>query len=149
MKKRLLKGFGALSLFAFLMLLMSSCAGDSYWYDDGDFYDHRLDGRWELVQYDSNPVYDDAVNYLYFDGRGRGTYWYYRGGRLYSMPTYYESQPSYSGISDYQLNLQYGNDRPTTISYWFTAGNNTLWMQWREGGRVVTYVYDRVNYFPF
>ena len=149
MRKRLLKGLGAWMLFSVFTVLLSSCANDSYWYDDGDFYDRRLDGSWELVQYNSHPVYDDEVNYLYFAGNGRGTYYYYDRGRMYSMPTYYESQRNYSGMTDYQLNLQYGNDRPVTIDYWFTNGANELWMQWRTGGRIETYVYDRVRYIPY
>lgn len=150
MKGKLLKGIGGMALFAVLAVFMSSCVNDSYWWDDSDYYDHRLDGYWELVQYNSDPVYDDDVNFLYFNGNGRGTYYYFDRGYRESEPMYYDSQPSNTGTSNYQLNIQYGNGRPTTVNYWFTHGNNTLWMQWRtSGGRVVTYVYDRIDYRPW
>ena len=55
-----------------------------------------------------------------------------------------------SGASRFQINIQYEYDSPITTSYWFTHGNNTLWLQWQtSGGRVQTYVYDRVRSAPW
>ena len=62
----------------------------------------------------------------------------------------YWCQDAVSGASNYQINIQYEYSSPQTTSYWFTHGNNTLWMQWTTGGgRVQTYVYDRIYSAPW
>ena len=62
----------------------------------------------------------------------------------------YWSQQSNSGASNCQINIQYQYSSPLTTSYWFTHGGNTLWMQWQtSGGRVQTYVYDRIDRAPW
>lgn len=125
---------------------------DDYWWGDGwgNYRDPRLSGYWELVQYNSDPVDAGDANYLYFNGNGRGYYYYLDRGRRYVDPLYYSCQNSVSGASNYQINLQYGNGSPVTSSYWFTHGNNTLWLQWQTaGGRVQTYVYDRIPGAPW
>ncbi|MDE7412579.1 MAG: hypothetical protein K2N05_02145 [Muribaculaceae bacterium] len=136
-----------------MSVFFSSCETDSYWWDgpgyEGYMYDPTLTGYWVLVQDNSRPVAPGRENYLMFNGRGYGNYYYYENGRRYIMDTYYDCQYSNSGVSDFQMNLQYGNGYPTTINYWFTNGRNTLWMQWREYGRVNTYVYDRINGAPW
>jgi len=152
MKRNLLrKGLLPLMLVAVMATLLTSCVGDSYWYDDYDdgFYDRSLDGYWELVQANSMEVKPGEENYIFFNGRGRGLYFFYENGRRYTEDIYYICQDAYGGNADYQVNIQYGNGRPTTTDYWFTHGGNTLWMQWREGGRIVTYVYDRIPRAPW
>ncbi|MBD5189333.1 MAG: hypothetical protein HDS95_03545 [Bacteroidales bacterium] len=152
-RKKLLRVLMGLTMVLGMSVLFTSCDTDDYWYDgpgwnDG-FYDGDLNGYWELVQANSVDVVGYDKNYLYFNGRGRGLYYFWDNGRRYIEDTYYDCQYSNSGTSDYQINLQYGNGRPTTMNYWFTHGANTLWLQWRENGRVVTYVYDRINGAPW
>lgn len=149
--KRVISGLAVALVIIIAGLGLSSCVGESYWYDDSDNYDHRLDGYWELELVNGRPVYGDDVNYLYFGGRGRGLYYYYYRGGRYIEDTYYNSQWSNNGVSDYQLNIQYGYDRPTTINYWFNGGNTALTMQWRPAGSSgpVTYTYGRISYRPW
>ena len=147
-------------LTAALMLLMgislTSCYVDDGWSPvppygwDNTFYDTRLNGYWQLVQINSDPVGGYETNYLFFNGGGRGRYYYYDRGARYWENMAYWCQGSVSGTSDYQINIQYetaGN--PTTMNYWFSHGGNTLWMQWRTGSRVQTYVYDAIGSAPW
>lgn len=130
-------------------LLLTSCDDDDDWYGPSRFYDNRLNGYWELVEYNGRGVYADDVNYMYFGGSGYGYYYYWDNGRRYLEDLYYESQEAYSGNSQYQLNLQYGNSRPTTVNYWFD-GRNVLFMQWVDSyNRLQTYVYERVYGAPW
>ena len=93
---------------------------------------------------------DGDWNYLYFNGNGRGYYYYLQGGREYTERTVYYSQDSNTGTSRYQINIQYEYSSPVTMNYWFTHGGDTMWMQWRTGnGAVQTYVYDRMNRAPW
>lgn len=152
--KKVIRLFTLLTVGIILSSAMTSCESDDYWYDDpgyyDTFYDQNLTGYWELVQVDSHGVVGYDKNYLSFSGRGYGEYYYWDGGRPYVMPTGYVCQYSNSGVSDYQMNLAYGDGRPTTINYWFTNGGRTLWMQWREyDGYVSTYVYDRIYRAPW
>ncbi|MBD5207149.1 MAG: hypothetical protein HDS79_02605 [Bacteroidales bacterium] len=127
---------------------LSSCGSDDDW-DDGRFIDNRLNGYWELVESEGSPVYGQEVNYMLFDGNGTGLYYYWYRGRRYIDDLYYTSQYSYGGASEYSLLLQYGNDRPTLVDYWF-EGRNTLCMQWvADGYGLVTYVYRRVPGAPW
>ncbi len=152
---RFLKGPGVLALLLMTAFSFTSCDGDDYWWGgppDGwdTFNDTRLGGYWALVQYNSVPVDDDDANYLYFDGRGRGLYFYLSNGREMTEQTVYYSQDSNTGTSDYQINIQYQYSNPVTMNYWFTHNGNTLWMQWRTGnGSVQTYVYDRTSNAPW
>lgn len=137
-----------------LGLMMSSCVGgDVYWGNAPDGYDYndtRLGGYWQLVQANSDPVSVNQSNWLYFNGSGYGYYYYFANGYRQTERLRYWSQPSGNGASNWQINIQYEYDSPVTQSYWFTHGGNTLWLQWMTGnGRVVTYVYDRVNGAPW
>lgn len=153
MKKRILKILSFIVVVVAMPMLFTSCETDDYWYDgpgwSDTFYDSSLNGFWELVQVNSVDVVGTQKNYLYFGGRGSGYYYFWENGNRYTDNTYYVCQYSNSGISDYQINLQYGYGRPTTMNYWFTHGGNTLWLQWRENGRPTTYVYDRINGRPW
>lgn len=155
-KSRLSIIAGFTLLLGFMSAGLTSCVGD----DDGwwggpptgwdTFNDTRLSGYWALVQYNSDPVDADDANYLYFNGNGRGLYYYLQGGRRYTEQTVYYSQDSNTGTSRYQINIQYEYSSPVTMNYWFTHSGNTMWMQWRTGnGAVQTYVYDRIQYAPW
>ena len=129
--------------------LLTSCDDDDDWYGPSGFYDNRLTGYWELVEYNDRPVFADDVNYMFFGGNGYGYYYYWENGRRYIDDLYYESQQAMSGYSDYQLNLQYGNGYPTTVNYWF-ENRNVLVMQWPNSyNRLETYVYERVYGAPW
>lgn len=153
MRKKLFKGIMGVALMLTLAVGLSSCESDDYWYDgpgwNDVFYDRDLNGYWELVQVNSNEVIGSEKNFLYFNGNGRGYYYFWSNGRQYVDNTAYECQYSNTGLSDYQMNLWIGNDRPSTMNYWFTNGYNTMFMQWRENGRPVTYVYDRIYRAPW
>lgn len=155
MKKSLLFTLlGAIGVAAMSLGFTSCIDSDSQWWGDPpygyNYNDSRLAGYWQLVQYNSDPVSTNSANWLYFNGNGYGRYYYFDRGYQQSESLRYWSQQSVSGASNYQLNIQYEYSSPLTTSYWFTHGNNTLWMQWQTaGGRVQTYVYDRVNRAPW
>lgn len=135
---------------------LTSCSDyDDQWYGTppygyGTFNDTRLEGYWQLVQYNSEPVSKSEANYMYFDGDSYGYYYYIDNGYRERERLRYWSQDANSGASNYQINIQYQYSSPVTMSYWFTHGRDVLWMQWTTGGgRVQTYVYDRVNRAPW
>lgn len=157
MKRKFLKFAAWLPAMLLLCIGLSSCyvEVDSDWWDGppagwNTINDRRLAGYWVLVQYNSDPVTAINANYLYFNGSGRGRYYYQQNGIKEIESTVYYSQNSNSGTSNYQLNLQYQFSSPLTLNYWFTHNGNTLWMQWRtKAGYVETYVYDRVQSAPW
>lgn len=133
------------------MTLTSCVDNEGVWWDNPPYgwetyNDPRLEGCWKLVQYNSYPVYDHETNYLCFDGYGGGYFYYLDNGYEQRERIRYYCQESYGGASNSQLNIQYEFSSPITTNYWFTNGNNNLWMQWQTyDGHVETYVYDRVN----
>lgn len=157
MKKHyLLSALTALFLTIICSVTLTSCvADDGYWpfspppgWGSNYFYDSRLEGSWELYQANSSPVYDDQVNYLEFFGGGRGRYYYYEYGQPYSERMGYFCQQSGSTVTNYQINIQYESGTASTMAYWFTDNNRSLWLQWNDKGRVVTYIYSRVYNIP-
>lgn len=154
--KRNLRKYLGLAVVALMALTgMTSCVDtDSTWWGDPgygwNFNDQRLNGYWQLVQYNSDPVPAGGANFLYFNGNGMGYYYYLENGYRERERLRYWCQDSNSGASRYQINIQYEYSSPLTTSYWFTHGENTLWMQWQTGGgRVQTYVYDRIDRAPW
>lgn len=143
------------TLAALLTITLSSCVvePDNWWSGPpsgwNTFNDTRLAGHWQLVQYNSDPVYDNDVNYLYFNGNGAGLYYYLINGYRQTESIRYWSQNSNSGTSNYQINIQYEFDSPVTENYWFTHNGNTLWFQWRTSRGVQTSVYDRIPRAPW
>ncbi len=143
------------SLAAVLAITLSSCIiePDEWWSGPptgwNTFNDTRLTGHWQLVQYNSEPVYTNDANYLYFNGNGAGLYYYLINGYRQVESIRYWSQNSNSGTSYYQINIQYEYDSPVTENYWFTHGGNTLWFQWRTSQGVQTSVYDRIPRAPW
>lgn len=143
------------------LIIVVSCGLTSCDPDDDDWYwgtppygwsfqDNRLTGYWQLVQYNSDPVYINDANYMYFNGNGGGLFYYLDNGYEMVENMRYYCQDAVNGASNYQINIQYQYSQPLTTNYWFTHGNNTLWMQWQtSGGRVQTYVYDRVRMAPW
>lgn len=146
---------GGVALMIIAAVTLTGCySDDGNWWDapgyGWNFNDTRLAGYWALVQYNSDPVNLSDANYLYFNGNGYGYYYYLDNGYRQREQLRYWCQNSYSGASNYQINIQYQYSSPLTTSYWFTHGGNTLWMQWQtSGGRVQTYVYDRINGAPW
>lgn len=138
-----------------LTITLSSCVveTDDWWSGPpsgwNTFNDTRLAGHWQLVQYNSDPVYDNDANYLYFNGNGAGLYYYLINGYRQTESIRYWSQNSNSGTSNYQINIQYEFDSPVTENYWFTHNGNTLWFQWRTSRGVQTSVYDRIPRAPW
>lgn len=135
-------------LAAGLSFTLTGCALDVGWDPtppygwNSTFYDQALDGCWRLESINSQYVGGYDVNYLYFNGDGRGEYLYYNHGRPCVENTAYWCQRSNSGGSYYQINLQYESSySPTTMNYWFTDGGDALWMQWRNSYGLQTYVY--------
>lgn len=149
-----------IALICFAMITMAVSLSSCYIDTDDDwwgappygytFNDNRLNGYWQLVQYNSDPVGFGDTNYLYFNGNGWGRYYYLENGDRYVEQLRYWCQDAVGGASNYQINIQYEYSSPVTESYWFTHGNNTLWIQWiTDGGRVQTYVYDRIGGAPW
>lgn len=155
MKRFLLKNLALAAVFVISITVFTGCyAPDSTWWGDpgygwNSFQDARLRGYWQLVQYNSDPVSYNQANYMYFDGTGYGYYYYLDNGYREREQLRYWCQDTYGGAPN-QINIQYQFSSPLTTSYWFTHGNNTLWLQWQTtGGRVQTYVYDRINRAPW
>lgn len=153
MKISLLK---SLPLLAISMLSLTSCdIEEEPWWDNPpygweSYLDTRLCGYWKLVQCNSDPVSKYETNYMYFNGNGSGYFYYFDNGYRERERLRYFCQDSGNGASNYQINIQYEFSSPITTSYWFTHGQNTLWLQWQTyGGYVQTYVYDRINYAPW
>lgn len=135
---------------------LTSCGSDDWWWNGppsgwvNTINDSRLNGYWRLYQYNGELVYPGEENYLYFNGDGFGLYYYWDNGMRYTEQIRYYCQPSVSGSSNYQINIQYEYGNPATENYWFPSGPNRLWMQWQTGsGRVVTYVYERIGGAPW
>ena len=144
-------------LLAGVTSMLSGCVDDDYWpyspppgWGANYFYDSRLEGTWELTQADSQPVSRYDTNYMDFYGGGHGRYYYYDRSVPYSEEMAYFCQKSGSNTTNYQINIQYASGEASTMAYWFTEGNSTLWMQWKtNGGRIVTYIYTRVASAPW
>ncbi len=148
MKKKLLY----LPIIGMLLLLLPSC-DVNYWNPEppsgwDTFYDQDLTGCWQLYQVNSNYVRGDEVNYMYFNGDGRGTYYYWDRGYQETERLAYWCQRSVSGASTLQINIKYEYGSPSTMNYWF-SDNDTLWMQWRNSYGVQTYVYKYINRVPW
>ncbi len=148
MKKKLLY----LPIIGMLLLLLPSC-DVNYWNPEppsgwDTFYDQDLTGCWQLYQVNSNYVRGDEVNYMYFNGDGRGTYYYWDRGYQETERLAYCCQRSVSGASTLQINIKYEYGSPSTMNYWF-SDNDTLWMQWRNSYGVQTYVYKYINRVPW
>ncbi|MCM1219041.1 MAG: hypothetical protein NC548_31550 [Lachnospiraceae bacterium] len=155
MKKTvLLKSLAVAALIVTASSVFVACDSD-YWDPyppsgwDTNFWDSRLDGYWQLIQINSQPVSNADTNWLFFNGSGRGIYYYYFNGQRYSELTAYWCQPSVSGQTRYQLNLEYqSTSTPTTINYWF-EGTDVLWMQWRNQSGIQTYIYRYYGRAPW
>lgn len=146
---------GALAMAA-SSLSLTGCAVDVGWdptppYGWNDtFYDSDLIGCWRLTTVNSAYVSGYSTNYLYFDGRGRGEYFYYDNGRPYTENIAYWCQHSNSGSSYFQVNIQYESSySPTTMNYWFSDNGHTLWMQWRNSYGLQTYTYTYEPRIPW
>lgn len=147
MKKKLFY----LPILAVFLLILPSCGDINYWNPEppggwnNPFYDRDLIGCWQLYQVNSNYVRGDEINYMYFNGDGRGTYFYYDRGYQETERLAYWCQRSVSGT---QINIQYEYGNPSTMNYWFSDAD-TLWMQWRNSYGVQTYVYKYVSHVPW
>ena len=143
--------FTKLSLFSLLsamlvLLSLTSCEVEPWnpyppnqW--TNNFYDSRLNGYWMLESINNVPVSRYDANYLFFNGSGRGVYYYYLNNHPYSETLAYWCQNSGMGVSRYQINIQYaGNGQASTMSYWFDGGYY-LYMQWTNQSGRQTYIY--------
>lgn len=150
MKKHLL----SLAFIALILSWLPSCGDINVWDPEppggwnDTFYDSNLTGCWQLYQVNSNYVRGDEVNYMYFNGDGRGTYFYYNRGYQETERLAYWCQRSVSGTSSLQINIEYEYGNPSTMNYWF-SDSYTLWMQWRNSYGVQTYVYKYINHIPW
>ncbi|MBD5204379.1 MAG: hypothetical protein HDS82_05855 [Bacteroidales bacterium] len=153
MKKSLLKIFVTCAVMGLTPLFSSCVVDDDGWYPappsgwHNYFYDSSLYGRWELVQANGMPVGPYDTNYMDFYGDGRGTYYYYDRGNLYSEDMAYYCQYSDFGPSDTQINVQYEYGNPVTMWYWFVG--SSLYMQWNTSNGRTTYIYRPVSYVPY
>jgi lipoprotein len=137
--------------------MLTGCADDDYWpynpppgWGANYFYDSRLEGSWELTQDNSAPVGSYDTNYMDFFGGGHGRYYYYYNNRPASEEMAYFCQKSGSQTSNYQINIQYEDGSASTMAYWFTDSDDTLWLQWKtNSGQTVTYLYTRIKGAPW
>lgn len=151
MKKTFTKILLGMLMLIGMSVSLSSC-DDDYWYPDAPmgwdtFNDQRLTGNWELMQVNASPVDRYDVNYLRFNGSGRGRYYYYDRGELYGERIAYWCQRGY-GSNHNQINIQYENGQASTMDYWFSNNNNVLWMSWRTDRGTVTYLYQYIDNLP-
>lgn len=136
--------------------MLTGCDDESDWpyspppgWGANYFYDSRLNGVWELTMADANPVTRFDTNYLDFYGQGHGRYYYYSNTRPLSEEIAYFCQKSDSNTTNYQINIQYASGTASTMAYWFSDNNSSLWMQWKVGNRIVTYLYSRTGATPW
>jgi hypothetical protein len=158
MKKRYFLGLlMTLMLAAGSSTLLTGCVDSDNWpyspppgWGANYFYDNRLDGTWQLTQANSAPVTLYDTNYMDFYGGGHGRYYYYSNSRPYSEEMAYFCQKSFSSTTSYQINLQYASGSASTMAYWFTDSNRTLWLQWKTGsGQIITYLYTKISSAPW
>ncbi len=149
------KTYSLIAILAAVMLSATLVSCDDGWVPapgpgpGNTFYDYSLTGCWELYQVNSTPVLPSEMNWMEFNGNGRGWYYYLRNGAPYEERMNYWCEYSYNSVSDYQINISYGNGSPTTMNYWFTHGGNYLWMQWYSYNHgTTTYVYRSVSGLP-
>lgn len=157
-KHSLIYVMATLLLTIFCSTALTSCVGDvDLWpfspppgWGSNYFYDSRLEGSWQLTQANSTPVGRYDVNYLEFFGGGHGRYYYYSNGQPESERMGYFCQQSNSNTTNYQINVQYEDGSASTMAYWFSDNNRTLWLQWKESrtGQIITYLYTRVYDIP-
>lgn len=151
MKHTLRRFVIAITLFLGMGVAFTSCDVDN-WYPAGpddsgsSFWDSRLTGYWQLIEI--SPAQGGLdTNYMFFNGSGRGIYYYYLNGRPYKDLFNYWCQDSVNGQSWYQCNIQYqSSSTPSTMNYWFQ--NGFLYFQWRNQSGYTTSVYKRVVSFP-
>ena len=157
MKRSLLTTFlASVLLIGGSSVLLTSCDDDDYWpysppsaWGSNYFYDTRLNGEWELTQANSESVGRYDTNYMDFLGNGHGRYYYYSNSRQCSEEMAYFCQRSDSNTTNYQINVQYEDGSASTMAYWFTDSDNSLWLQWMANGQTVTYLYRRVSSIPW
>lgn len=143
-----------LPMMVITLLALSSCDDVDFWSPsppsgwNDTFYDQNLTGCWQLYQVNSEYIRGDEVNYMKFNGDGRGTYFYYDRGYQKTERLAYWCQRSVNGTSSLQINIQYEYGSPSTMNYWF-SDKDTLWMQWRNSYGVQTYVYKYINRIPW
>ena len=115
-----------------------------------DFWDSRLSGYWQLVQINGYAVSGMDVNYMFFNGSGRGVYYYFLNDRRYCETIAYWCQDAVDGYSDYQVNVQYSDGgSPTTRNDWFGDGGRVLYFQWVNHSGLQTYAYTRYPSAPW
>lgn len=157
-KTTFIRSLSALILMIVCCTSLTSCvADDDFWpfspppgWGSNYFYDSRLNGTWVLTQANSTPVSANEVNYMEFYGNGHGRYYYYSYGQPESERMGYFCQESNSNTTNYQINVQYEDGSASTMAYWFTDGNRSLWLQWKDDrtGQIVTYIYTRTSNVP-
>lgn len=148
MKKHLHKVLAGAAIICAMAITsgLTACNDNDGWYPEhpdfypNTFFDRMLNGTWRLVSDNSVTVDGTAVNYLEFYGNGEGRYFYYDNGIRESVEMYYGCIGVDSAVTQTQLNLQYGDGRPTSMLYWFTP--NRLWLQWTSPDGVHTYAYS-------
>lgn len=113
-------------------------------------WDARLTGYWELVQINGSQISGEDVNFMFFNGTGRGVYYYYLNGDHYSETLSYQCQNAVGGSSRTQVNIQYENAvSPTTMNYWFGNSGSTLYLQWTNQTGLQTYTYTKYPSAPW
>lgn len=144
-----LRRFSLVALFSIMLAVSFTSCDDDYYWDPappvgyGDFWDSRLTGYWQLVGINGYTVSGTDTNYMFFNGSGRGVYYYYLNGGRYTELTAYWCQRAVVGATRFQMNLLYsGNSSATTVNYWFADGGRQLYMQWRDQSGVETYLYN-------
>lgn len=152
----MLRVCAAVALSLPLLTGLASCDTDDGWYPyppsgwDNNFWDSRLDGYWVLTGINGYTVTGSDVNYMFFNGSGRGLYYYMLDYRRYVEQTRYWCQPAVNGNSYYQINIQYQDGgTPSTMNYWFSDGGRFLNFQWVNQSGLQTYVYSRYPGAPW
>ncbi|MDE7180654.1 MAG: hypothetical protein K2N88_05600 [Muribaculaceae bacterium] len=152
--KTLFRKYAMVGIVALLSLIgLTNCTSSTVWWDDPgygwSYRDPNLTGFWQLVEVNGYAVSNYNTNFLYFDGNGRGLYYYYDQGYRETEKLRYWAQEGYTS-SNYQLNIQYQYSAPLTSVYWFSDRFNTLWLQWvSPNGGLDTYAYRRISYAPW
>lgn len=111
-----------------------------------NYYDSRLTGYWQLAYINDYPVSRYEVNYLYFDGYGRGEYFFYD----YNRPVVDRLEYWCDDYGSPQITIQYESQYyPSTMYYWFGNRGNELYLEWYNGPYPRTYTYIRYYSYPW
>lgn len=130
---------------------VTSCDDGGYWWPDNNntYLDSNLIGSWQLIQINEMAVTPNETNYLRFFNNGTGYYYYLLNGNKIREQIGWICMAGYNRDT---ISIRYQDGRTATMNYWFSGGNNYLYLNWNTSTQgTITYCYRYVtsDYFPW